>query len=161
MDVDLHYGSTISPYLLSLILDELSQGITREHSLVLDIRGWNANDQNEEAEICIGDHILQTKESFIYLGFVIHKSGRIKVGNSTVYVVRVRVLAINKGLSKQDGSRKNEDAKRISTPVRRVGCITIDGLMRRGRPKLRQEDKLKIDLKKLLLSEDMTSNRIS
>ncbi|GKF01694.1 hypothetical protein Tco_0028617, partial [Tanacetum coccineum] len=39
-----------------------------------------------------------------------------------------------------------------STPVRKV---------RRGRPKLRLEDRLKTDLKELLLSEDMTSDRNS
>ncbi|GJY76362.1 hypothetical protein Tco_0481478 [Tanacetum coccineum] len=40
----------------------------------------NANDQNEEAEIRIGEHIFQAckKESFRYLGSMIHKSGRIE-----------------------------------------------------------------------------------
>ncbi|GJX43593.1 ribonuclease H-like domain-containing protein [Tanacetum coccineum] len=38
----------------------------------------NEKDQNEVAKIRIGEQILQPKESFRYLGFVIHKSGRIE-----------------------------------------------------------------------------------
>nr|GFB92810.1 integrator complex subunit 11 [Tanacetum cinerariifolium] len=32
---------------------------------------------NEEVDVCIGDKILQPKESFRYLGSMLHKSGRI------------------------------------------------------------------------------------
>nr|GEV87364.1 protein transport protein SEC24-like CEF [Tanacetum cinerariifolium] len=46
-----------------------------------------------------------------------------------------------------------------SAPVRRVEALVVDGMRRRGRPKLRWEDKVKVDMKELLLSEDMTSNR--
>ncbi|GJX21405.1 cell division control protein 6 homolog B-like protein [Tanacetum coccineum] len=46
-----------------------------------------------------------------------------------------------------------------STPVRRVGALVVDDLRRRGRPKLRWEDRVKHDMKEVLLSEDMTSNR--
>ncbi|GKF20328.1 hypothetical protein Tco_0068966 [Tanacetum coccineum] len=46
-----------------------------------------------------------------------------------------------------------------SAPVRRVEALVVDGLRRRGRPKLRWEDIVKLDMKELLLSEDMTSNR--
>ncbi|GKF17818.1 hypothetical protein Tco_0062736, partial [Tanacetum coccineum] len=46
-----------------------------------------------------------------------------------------------------------------TTPIRRVEALLIDGSRRRGRPKLRWEDRLKQDIKELLLSEDMTSDR--
>ncbi|GKD31875.1 hypothetical protein Tco_1242653 [Tanacetum coccineum] len=46
-----------------------------------------------------------------------------------------------------------------SSPVRRVETLVVDGLRRRGRPKLRWEDRVKHDMKELLLSEDMTSDR--
>ncbi|GKD68559.1 hypothetical protein Tco_1322649 [Tanacetum coccineum] len=46
-----------------------------------------------------------------------------------------------------------------TAPVRRVEALFVDGLRRRGRPKLRWEDRLKQDMKELLLSEDMTSDR--
>ncbi|GJU45184.1 zf-CCHC domain-containing protein [Tanacetum coccineum] len=46
----------------------------------------------------------------------------------------------------------------LSELDRRVKSITIDGLMKKGRPKLTWEDILKIDLKELLLSEDMTKS---
>ncbi|GJZ29287.1 hypothetical protein Tco_0573934 [Tanacetum coccineum] len=48
-----------------------------------------------------------------------------------------------------------------SEPVRGVESITVDGMRRRGRPKLRWEDIQEIDLKELPLSEDMTSDRNS
>ncbi|GKB80815.1 retrovirus-related pol polyprotein LINE-1 [Tanacetum coccineum] len=94
VDVGLHQGSAISPYLFALILDELSRGIQEsipwclifadDIVLVSDTRDGlngrleNENDQNEEAVIRIGKHILEPKESFRYLGSVIHKSGRIE-----------------------------------------------------------------------------------
>ncbi|GKD81900.1 hypothetical protein Tco_1348739 [Tanacetum coccineum] len=46
-----------------------------------------------------------------------------------------------------------------SAPVRRVESLVVDGLRRRGRPKLMWEDRVKHDIKELLLSEDMTSDR--
>ncbi|GJU67654.1 hypothetical protein Tco_1253913 [Tanacetum coccineum] len=46
-----------------------------------------------------------------------------------------------------------------SSPVRRVKVLTVDVARIRGRPKLRWEDKLKTDLKEMLLSEDMTCDR--
>ncbi|GJT49004.1 hypothetical protein Tco_0975161 [Tanacetum coccineum] len=48
-----------------------------------------------------------------------------------------------------------------SAPVRRVEYLVVDSLRRRGRPKLRWEDRVKQDMKELLLSEDMTSDRIT
>ncbi|GKE39888.1 serine carboxypeptidase-like protein [Tanacetum coccineum] len=46
-----------------------------------------------------------------------------------------------------------------TAPVRRVEALLVDGSRIRGRPKLRWEDRLKQDMKELLLSEDMTSDR--
>ncbi|GKA72708.1 hypothetical protein Tco_0778924 [Tanacetum coccineum] len=46
-----------------------------------------------------------------------------------------------------------------TAPVRRVKAMVVDGSRRRGRPKLRWEDRLKQDLKELRLSGDMTSDR--
>nr|GEV10918.1 putative cytochrome P450 [Tanacetum cinerariifolium] len=48
-----------------------------------------------------------------------------------------------------------------TAPVRRVEAMVVEGLRRRGRPKLRWEDRLKQDMKELLLSEDMASDRIA
>ncbi|GJY31893.1 hypothetical protein Tco_0415388 [Tanacetum coccineum] len=45
-----------------------------------------------------------------------------------------------------------------SAPVRIVEELTVNGTRRRGRPKLRWEDRLKTDLKEML-SEDMTCDR--
>ncbi|GJS65768.1 retrovirus-related pol polyprotein LINE-1 [Tanacetum coccineum] len=46
-----------------------------------------------------------------------------------------------------------------SSSVRRVEALVVDGLRRRGRPKLRWEDRVKYKMKELLLFEDMTSDR--
>ncbi|GKD10983.1 hypothetical protein Tco_1190668 [Tanacetum coccineum] len=46
-----------------------------------------------------------------------------------------------------------------SALVKRVEALVVDGLRRRVRPKLRWEDRLKLDIKELLLSEDKTSNK--
>ncbi|GJW09732.1 retrovirus-related pol polyprotein LINE-1 [Tanacetum coccineum] len=119
VEVGLHQGSAISPYLFTLILDELSRGIQESipwcmifaDDIVLiaesaeglnnRIEKWReALEDNglrvsrekteylrcdfgryevlhQEVNIRIGDRILQPKESFRYLGSVIHRSGRI------------------------------------------------------------------------------------
>nr|GFB09258.1 polyprotein, putative [Tanacetum cinerariifolium] len=46
-----------------------------------------------------------------------------------------------------------------SAPVRRVEAMVVEGSMRRDRPKLRWEDRLKMDMKEFRLSDDMTSDR--
>ncbi|GKG39831.1 hypothetical protein Tco_0463976, partial [Tanacetum coccineum] len=38
-------------------------------------------------------------------------------------------------------------------------AMAVEGSRRRGRPKLRWEDRIKLDMKELLLSVDMTSDR--
>nr|GEY38319.1 hypothetical protein [Tanacetum cinerariifolium] len=111
--------------------------------------------------------ILEPKESFRYLGSVMHKSGRIEDdgGDSTGYDVRVRVLAVNEvtivNKMREGRLRWFGHVKRRpqSAPVRRVESLTVDEARRKGRPKLRWEDRLKTDLKEMLLSEDLTSDR--
>nr|GEU36049.1 hypothetical protein [Tanacetum cinerariifolium] len=46
-----------------------------------------------------------------------------------------------------------------NAPVRRVEAMKFEGSWRRGRPKLRWKDRLKMDMKELLIFEDMTSDR--
>ncbi|GKG66051.1 hypothetical protein Tco_0692688, partial [Tanacetum coccineum] len=40
-----------------------------------------------------------------------------------------------------------------------VEALIVNGIRRRGIPKLRWEDRVKLDMMELLLSEDMTSDR--
>ncbi|GJR32479.1 retrovirus-related pol polyprotein LINE-1 [Tanacetum coccineum] len=240
MEVGLHQGSVISPYLFALILDELSRGIQENihWSMVF------ANDivykvvHGEEGIIRIGDKILQPNESFRYLGSMIHRSGRIdedvthrirtgwtrwmaasgvlcdkrvplklkgkfyrvairpamlygsecwpimKAQENRVEVAELRMLRWTCGKTMLDmipngvfrAELKVESIihkiregrlrwfghvkKRPHTaPVRRVEALLVNSLRKRGRPKLRWEDRLKQDMKELLLSEDMTSDR--
>nr|GEU39134.1 hypothetical protein [Tanacetum cinerariifolium] len=167
---------------------------------------------NEEVDICIGDKILQPKESFRYLGSMIHKSERIDedvshriksawlnvaIRPSMLYgsecwpitkaianrmeVAELRMLRWTCGKTMLDMipnevCRAELEVETIikkmkegrlrwfrhvrrrpqSAPVRRVEALVVDGVRRRGRPKLRWEDRVKHDLKELLLSENMT-----
>ncbi|GJR38066.1 hypothetical protein Tco_1213750 [Tanacetum coccineum] len=115
---------------------------------------------HQEGDIRIGDRILHLKESFIYLGSVIHRSGRIDedVAHRIIVGSRLDQLCC---MAQSDGrSRKLAQTRRPQTAlVRRVKAMVVEGLRRRGRPKLRWEDRLKQDMKELLLSEDMTSDR--
>ncbi|XP_071728780.1 uncharacterized protein [Rutidosis leptorrhynchoides] len=47
----------------------------------------------------------------------------------------------------------------LNASVRRVDALTVDGVRRKDRPTHRREDRIKLDLKELLLTEDMTSDR--
>ncbi|GJX85490.1 hypothetical protein Tco_0336264 [Tanacetum coccineum] len=193
---------------------------------------------HQEVEIRIGDRILQPKESFRYLGSVIHRSGRVdddvahriragwvkwrvasgvlcdkriplklkekfyrvtirpamifgsecwpitKAQPNRVEVAELRMLRWTCGKSMVDMIpngvfRAELDVDSIidkmregrlrwfghlkrrpqTAPVRRVEAMVVDGSRRRGRPKLRWEDRLKQDMKELRLSEDMTSDR--
>nr|GEX43888.1 hypothetical protein [Tanacetum cinerariifolium] len=77
----------------------------------------------------------------------------------------VLVLADHESSSKQGGSGGIENAevdlwrRPHSAPVRRVEATLVEGSRSRGRPKHRWEDRLKQDMKEILLSEDMTSDR--
>ncbi|GKA98867.1 ataxia telangiectasia mutated family protein [Tanacetum coccineum] len=281
VEVGLHQGSAISPYLFALILDELSRGIQEDipwcmifaDDIVLvsesaeglndRLENWRealeanglrvsrekteylrcdfSNSEiahNEEVEVCIGDKILQPKESFRYLGSMLHKSGRIdedvahrikaawlkwraatgvicdrnvplklkgkfyraairpamlygsecwpitKALANRMEVAELRMLRWTCGKTMLDMipngvyraelevetiiNKMREGRLRWfghvrrrpqSAPVRRVEALVVDGMRRRGRPKLRWEDRVKLDMKELLLSEDMTSDR--
>nr|GEW69230.1 hypothetical protein [Tanacetum cinerariifolium] len=280
VEVGLHQGSAISPYLFTLILDELSRGIQKNipwcmifaDNIVLiaeSAEGLNnilesrrkALEENglrvsrektkylrcefgryevihQEVDIRIGDRILQPKESFKYLGSLIHRSGRIdedvahriragwvkwratsgvlcdrrnplklkgefykvairpamlygsecwpitKAQANRVEVAELRmlrwtcgrtmvdmipngvfraVLAVDSIIDKMREGRLrwfgHVKRRPQTAPVRRVEALLVDGVRRRGRPKLRWEDRLKMDMKELLLSEDMTSDR--
>ncbi|GJR60370.1 retrovirus-related pol polyprotein LINE-1 [Tanacetum coccineum] len=160
VDVDLHQGLAISPYLnpeeglngrleqWRKALEDNGLRVSREKTEYLRCNfSRNENDRNEEEEIRIGEHIIpwicdtQIRED--------------RGGDSTGYVVRVNKM--REGRLRWFGHVKRRPQ------YRRVEPLTVNGARRRGRPKLRwedrREDRLKTDLKELLLSEDMTSDR--
>ncbi|GJV09945.1 retrovirus-related pol polyprotein LINE-1 [Tanacetum coccineum] len=243
MEVGLHQGSAISPYLFALILDKLSRGIQENiywsmvfandivlvaesaDGLNLRLENWRKTLEDnglrisrekteylrsdfgryevihgEEGIIRIGDKILQPKESFRYLGSMIHRSGRIdedvthrirtecwpitKAQENRVKVAELRMLRWTCGKTMLDMIsngvfRAELEVESIihkiregrlrwfchvkrrphTAPVRRVEALLVNILRKMGRPKLRWEDRLKQDMKELLLSEDMTSDR--
>ncbi|GJS95051.1 hypothetical protein Tco_0802019 [Tanacetum coccineum] len=158
-----------------------------------------ARTRKQKSALANISYILEPKESFRYLGSVIHKSGRIEddvthhiqadwlkwraatgilcdmnvplklKGKFYRVVIRLAMLyrsefmtIVNKIRERRLRWLGHVKRRPQSTPhVRRVESITVDDVRRRGRPKLRWEDILKIDLKELLLSEDMIYDRKS
>ncbi|GKD63938.1 hypothetical protein Tco_1306046 [Tanacetum coccineum] len=130
---------------------------------------------HQEMDIRIADQILQPKESFRYLGSVIHRSGRIehdvahriRSGKTMIDMIPNKVfraeLDVDSIIDKMREGRLRwfgHFKRRPQTaPVRRFEALLVEGSKRRVRPKLRWEDKLNLDMKELLLSEDMTSDR--
>ncbi|GJY92834.1 retrovirus-related pol polyprotein LINE-1 [Tanacetum coccineum] len=196
------------------VLEDNGLRISREKTEYLKCDFGNGEiAHNEDVDICIGDKILQPKESFRYLGSMLHKSRRIdedlkgkfyrvairpamlygsecwsitKALANRVEVAELRMLRWTCGKTLRDmipnGVYKEQlEVETIinkmregrlrwfghvrrrsqSAPVRRVEDLVVDGLRRRGKPKLRWEDRVKQDMKEILLSEDMTSDRIA
>ncbi|GJT82732.1 hypothetical protein Tco_1057074 [Tanacetum coccineum] len=156
---------------------------------------------NEEVDICIGDNILQPKESFRNVPLKLKgKFYKVAIRPSILYgsecwpitkvlankmeVAELRMLRWTCGKTMLDMipnrvyraelevetiiNKMREGRLRWfghvrrrpqSALVKRVEALIVEGLRRRGRRKLRWEDKVKQDMKELLLFEDMTSDR--
>ncbi|GKC42057.1 hypothetical protein Tco_1059779 [Tanacetum coccineum] len=196
-----------------MALEDNGLRISREKTKYLRCDFGRNEVVHQEMDIRIGDQILQPKESFRYLGSVIHRSGRIDddvahriravwmkwraasgvlcdrriplklKGKFYRAAIRPAMLygsecwPIMKALANKvevaesrmlrwtcDKGRKAEmvwacKEKTTNCPVRRVKALVVEGSRRRGRPKLRCEDRLKMDIKELRLSKDMTSDR--
>nr|GEW25837.1 retrovirus-related Pol polyprotein LINE-1 [Tanacetum cinerariifolium] len=95
---------------------------------------------HQEMDIRIGDQILQPKESFRYLGSVLHRSGRIV--DDVSHRIRAEqdvdsiIDKMRKGMLRWFGHVKRRPQ---STSVMRVEAMVVEGSKRRGRPKLRWE----------------------
>nr|GEW54657.1 hypothetical protein [Tanacetum cinerariifolium] len=124
VEVGFHQGLAISPYLFTLILDELSRGIQEDipwcmifaDDIVLIAElAKGLNDRLESWRKALEDNglrILQPKESFRYLGSVIHRSGRIDDG--VAHRIRagwMKVLADHESPSDQGGSSGIENVE--------------------------------------------------
>ncbi|GKC85947.1 hypothetical protein Tco_1141664 [Tanacetum coccineum] len=72
---------------VTIFCDDVKVADLKKH--IEDSAGRYESAQNEEVDILIGDQILQPKESFRYLGSVIHKSGRI--GDNVTHHIRAGV----------------------------------------------------------------------
>nr|GEZ52785.1 hypothetical protein [Tanacetum cinerariifolium] len=161
VNLGLHQGSAISPYPFTLILDELSSGIQ----------------ENIPWCMIFADDIVLIAESAKRLNNRLESWRKTLEDNGlrTSYAVWLWVLADHESSSIQGGCGGIENAEvdlRLrwfghvkrrpqSAPVRRVEAMVVEGWGRRSRPKLRWEDKLKMDMKELRLSKDMTFDRIA
>nr|GEU95585.1 hypothetical protein [Tanacetum cinerariifolium] len=123
---------------------------------------------NKEVKVCIGDKILQPKESFRHLGSMLYKSERID--KDVAHHIKAAWLKpamlygsecwpITKSLANRMEVAELTMLRRRpqSAPVKRVEALVVNDIRRRGRLKLRWEDKVKLSMKELLLSKDMTS----
>nr|GFB70043.1 hypothetical protein [Tanacetum cinerariifolium] len=86
--------------------------------------------------------------------------GKIMLDSNDVYRAELEVESIiNKTREGRLTLFEHGRRRPQSTPVRRVESLVIDGLKSRGRLKLRWEDRVKLDIKELVLFEDITSDR--
>ncbi|GJX43966.1 hypothetical protein Tco_0260642 [Tanacetum coccineum] len=139
------------------MLEEKGLRVSKEKTKYLRCDfNWNENDQNKEAEIRIGEPILETNESFRYLGSVIHKFGRKEddgddltsvwtCGKTLLDMIpdgafrrNLQVTTIvNKMREKRLRLFGHVKRKPPSALVMRVESITVDGVRRMSRLKLR------------------------
>ncbi|KAE8722033.1 Phosphoenolpyruvate/phosphate translocator 2 isoform 2 [Hibiscus syriacus] len=97
VEIGLHQGSALSPYIFALIMDDIFLAETKSElnsrlanwKTALEEKGLRINidkteylcsnfsrDQNEDdVEVCIEGHVLPSKDCFKYLGSMIHKDG--------------------------------------------------------------------------------------
>ncbi|GJU91036.1 retrovirus-related pol polyprotein LINE-1 [Tanacetum coccineum] len=152
VEVGLHQGSVISPYLFALILDELSRGI-QERRINEDVTpriraGW-MRWRATSGVLCAKKVPLKLKGKFY----------KVEIRSAILYGSECRPVM------KTEANRVEVTELRMLRKrpqlvlVRRVKALIVDGKRRIGRPKLRWEDRLKLDMKELLLSEDMTLDR--
>ncbi|GKB51108.1 probable LRR receptor-like serine/threonine-protein kinase RFK1 isoform X1 [Tanacetum coccineum] len=196
VDVGLHQGSAISPYLFTLILDELSREIQEsipwcmifaDDIVLIAESAEELNNKIERWREALEDNGLRVsreKTEYLRCDFGRYEFGwmmedvahRIGVGwmkwrAASGYVVLgdhrkpktnrvdsggIENVEIREGRLRCFGHVKRRPQ---NAPVRRVEDMLVEGSKRRGRPKLRWEDRLKQDMMELLLSVDMTSDR--
>nr|GEU46359.1 hypothetical protein [Tanacetum cinerariifolium] len=218
VEVGLHQGSAISPYLFTLILDELSRGIQENISwcmiftddiVLIAESAEGLNKRLESWRKALEDNGLRvSREKTGYLRCEFGISGRINEDvahriracwvkwraasgvlcdrriplklKGKFYKVAIRpammtmvdmilngvfrvVLEVDSIIDKMGEERLrwfgHVKRRPQTAPVRRVEALLVDEARGRGRPKLRWEDRLKMDMKELLLFEDMTSDR--
>ncbi|GJY99195.1 aminopeptidase M1 [Tanacetum coccineum] len=213
VEVGLHQGSAISPYLFTLILDEISRGIQENipwcmifaddimliaesaEELNNRLESWRKELEDNGLQaasgvLCDRRIPLKLKGKFYRVAirptmlyglkcWPITKAQANKVevaelrmrrwtsGKTMVDMIPNEVFRVELGVdSIIDKMREGRlrwfgyVKRRLQTAlVRRVEAMLVEGSRRRGRPKLRWEDRIKLDMKELLLSEDMTSDR--
>ncbi|XP_071699213.1 uncharacterized protein [Rutidosis leptorrhynchoides] len=160
IEVGLHQGSALSPFLFALILDGLSRGIQEcilwclifadDIVLVSDSKE-ELNRRLEQWRVALesnGLHISRQKTEYLSCDF----------DRNDDELVRSIIDKLREERLRWFGHVRRRP---LTAPVRRVEALTVDGVRRRGRPNRRWEDRLKLDLKELLLTEDMTSDRIA
>ncbi|XP_071714706.1 uncharacterized protein [Rutidosis leptorrhynchoides] len=127
----------------------------------------NNDEQDDGVNICIGDQIVHPQTSFTYLGSMLHKSERIDEDVShRIKVGWVKWRAATGVLCDRKIPLKLK-GKFFKVAIRpdmlygseSVDALSVDSVRRRGRPTCRWEDRIKLDLKELFLTEDMTSDR--
>nr|GEY38711.1 uncharacterized protein [Tanacetum cinerariifolium] len=175
MEVGLHQGSTISPYLFTLILDELSRGIQKSipwcmifsDDIVLIVESVEGlNNKLKRVEIrpamLYGSECWPiTKAQANMMEVAELRMMRWTCGKTMVDMIPNGVfratLDVDSIIDKMRERRLrwfgHVKRRPQTAPVRRVKAMVVKGLRRR--------DRLKQNMKKLLLSEDMTSDRIA
>ncbi|XP_071713050.1 uncharacterized protein [Rutidosis leptorrhynchoides] len=180
IEVGLHQGSALSPFLFALIIDELSRGIQENipwclifaDDIVLVSESKNELnsrlEQWREALEQNGLRISRQKTEYLRCDFVRTEDEQnvgesISIGDQTLHPQESENLGVRSITDKLREERLrwygHVMRRPHSAPVRRVEALTVDGVRRKGRPTRRWMDRLKLDMRELLLTEDMTSDR--
>nr|GEX04413.1 putative cytochrome P450 [Tanacetum cinerariifolium] len=167
-------GSAISPYFFTLILNELSRGIQENipwcmiFADAIMLIAESAKRAAIRLTMMYGSEcwpitkVLAFRVEVAELRMLRWTCGKTMVDMISNEVFRA-TLDVDSIIDKMREGRLrwfgHVKKRPQSAPVRRVEAMVVEGSRRRGRPKLRWEDKLKMDMKELRLSEDMTSDR--
>ncbi|GJR72113.1 retrovirus-related pol polyprotein LINE-1 [Tanacetum coccineum] len=162
VEVELHQGLAISPYLFSFILDELSRGIQEDIPWCMIFADDIVLVSKSTEECWPVTKALTNRMEVAELRMLRWTCGKTMLDMilNGVYRAELKVETIISKI-REGWLRWFGHVRRIpqSTPVRRVERLVVSGLRIRGRPKLRWEDRVKLEMKELFLSGDMTSDR--
>nr|GFB26000.1 retrovirus-related Pol polyprotein LINE-1 [Tanacetum cinerariifolium] len=179
LDLEKAYDSV--PHDIRKTLEDNGLRVSREKTKYLRCDFGRYEVVHQEMDIHIRDQILQPNESFRYLGSVLHRSGRIvddvdhriragwmKWMATSGVLCDKRIPLKLKGKFYRAAIRPAMLYGSECWPITKALAFRVEvaelrmlsrRLEEKGRPKLRWEDRLKIDMKELRLSEDMTSDR--
>ncbi|XP_022031250.1 uncharacterized protein LOC110932205 [Helianthus annuus] len=191
VEVRLHQGSALSPFLFAVILDELTKLIQEDLPWcllfaddIMLVADSKMRDNDEDIQITIDGQVVPQVTKFKYLGSFVQWDGEIDSDVAhriqTCCVIRNRLLGhcrirndvFRERLEVASISDKIKEGRlrwfghvkrwQMIKPVRVVETLEeVEGRKSRGRPKITWNERIRQDLQRLHLSENMVHDRNS
>ncbi|KAE8665951.1 RING/U-box superfamily protein with ARM repeat domain isoform 1 [Hibiscus syriacus] len=181
VEIGLHQGSALSPYIFALIMDDIycatPDGVPWCMLFADDIVLVAETKSELNSRLATWKTALEEKDDDVThrikvgwlkwraaTGVLCDKKtcGRTLWDMTTNSAIRMSLGVVSVSEKLREGRLRwfGHVLRRLpSDAVRRVESITVDGARRKGRPRRKWEDCLKSDLRDLALIEDMTSDR--